>query len=176
MGGAMRRNGVRRLARGAAVAAFGLAVASCGAVQNMMPEPGDFHLPNPRNYAPTQVSSYARPVTASEQVTAADLVDAQGSCPGVAPTAPGPASGVALEMTECQVVRALGPPQQAEIDSAQPGARGVTLTYVNSDRSGIYRFVNGRLATIDRGAEPDPPPVTKKPAAKKPKQPPAPPA
>jgi hypothetical protein len=57
------------------------------------------------------------------------------------------------------------------------GARTAVLTYTVGERAGIYRFANGRLSSIDRGAEPPPPQVAaKKPAPRKPKPPPTPPA
>jgi hypothetical protein len=75
--------------------------------------------------------------------------------------------GVGLEMTECEVVRALGTPQSAEV-GAENGVRVVLLNYRSGDRPGIYRFFSGRLKSIEQGDEP--PPVAKKPpAAKKPK-------
>ena len=188
MGGARaessRWTDVRVLARRAVVGAFALAAGACGTVQNMMPDPRDFHLPEAKNYAPTAVSSYARPVMPQEPVGPGDLVDGQGLCAGVAPagvSSDGPAPGgatngsVALEMTECQVARALGPPQQSEVGGRPAGGRTVLLTYVGGERAGIYRFVNGRLTSIERGPEPPaPPPVAKKPPPKKPKPPPPP--
>jgi len=182
--GALRSIGARAFARGAAVVAFALATAACGTIENMMPDPRDFHLPEAKNYAPTSMSAFARPVTAKGKVGPADLVDAQGFCAGAAPVRvsndappealPTAIGTVALEMTECEVARALGPPEQAEIARTPQGARTVALTYLAGERAGIYRFVDGRLTSIERGPEP-PPPVAKKPPPKKPK-PPAPPA
>ena len=133
MGGATVWMGMRAVARGATVAAFALAAGACGTVENMLPDPRDFHLPEAKNYTPTAMSAYARPVSATGQVGAADLVDGQGLCPGVAPVmasndsppdvaTPTGTGSVALEMSECQVARALGPPQQAEIASTPQGA------------------------------------------------------
>lgn len=189
MDGAMRRVG-GAFAHGAGMVALALGLAACGAVQNMMPDPADFHLPDTRNFRPTNVQAYAPPVSASGAVGAAELVDARGACPDIAPTVasgdalpgiggpgvPATPNGVALEMTECQVARALGPPQQAEIGATPRGVRTAVLTYVTGDRAGIYRFVNGRLTAIERGAEAEPPPVAKKPPPKKPKPPAPPPA
>jgi hypothetical protein len=64
-------------------------------------------------------------------------------------------------MTECEVVRAAGPPASVEMGTG--AERTVTLTYNTPDRP-IYHFVGGRLKSIERGAEP--PPEPKKPTAK----------
>ena len=76
-------------------------------------------------------------------------------------------SGIALQMTECQVVAVAGYTDRVEISADPRGQRLVTLTYLTGDRPGIYRFVNGRLSSMERVAEP---PQPKKPTktAKKP--------
>lgn len=74
-------------------------------------------------------------------------------------------SGIALQMTECQVVAVAGSTDRVEISAGPGGQRLVTLTYVSGDRPGIYRFVNGRLNTMERVAEqPQPRRAAKKPA------------
>lgn len=130
-----------------------------------------------------------RDQNALRPVTADDYVNADGSCPLPATAAAAPAAeanagsvagdlasapaarapiggGVALTMTECEVVTRLGPPQQLDIGS-NVGDRMVTMTYVQGDRPGIYHFAGGRLKEIERGAEPEP--VKQKPVKKKPK-------
>ncbi len=185
MGGAMGRSaGFRALGRWAAIAGLAGVAAACGALENMTPNMGDFHpLPSVKSMTPAVMTPYTRQLTPSGPVPSTDLVDGQGLCAGVAsaygaPDAPGsvPSRGVVLEMTECEVARALGQPQQAEVTPDPNGARVVVLTYRGGERPGIYRFVNGRLNTIDRGNEPPPPEVARKPAPKKPKTPAAPPA
>ena len=74
--------------------------------------------------------------------------------------------GIALQMTECDVVRRAGPPSEVQIGANERGDRTVTMTYAAADRP-IYRFTGGRLSLIDRGAEPPPEPAKKKPAAKR---------
>lgn len=64
--------------------------------------------------------------------------------------------GIALQMTECEVVRLAGYTDRVEISANERGQRTVTLTYMTGARPGIYRFVGGRLATMDRVAEPEP--------------------
>ena len=86
------------------------------------------------------------------------------------PTAPGPQSSpapgrrIALEMSECDLVRAAGYTNQIEISTNERGERSVVLTYLTGDQPGIYRFVSGRLKSIERVAEP---PALAKPAAPK---------
>ena len=73
--------------------------------------------------------------------------------------------GIALDMSECDVVRALGYTGQVEISTNERGERSVVLTYLQGERAGIYCFVSGRLKTMERAPEP---PAAAKPAPKKP--------
>jgi hypothetical protein len=123
-------------------------------------------------------------------VTPNDLIGADGSCAG----APGPASamaatdsntpdsnaealqgqgglpqvsgGIALAMTECEVVQRAGIPTQFEI-GADGQERVTTITYTQGMWPGLYRFRGGRLTSIERVAVPEPPKPTRKPAPKK---------
>jgi len=89
-----------------------------------------------------------------------------------APTAAGGtvAGGIALQMTECDVVRRAGPVEKIDIGSDERGERAVTLTYLRGPWPGIYRFTGGRLVSIERAPGPPPAPAkapkasTKKPA------------
>ena len=76
-------------------------------------------------------------------------------------------TGIALQMTECQVVAVAGTTDRVEISGGPGGQRLVTLTYLTGDRPGIYRFINGRLNSMERV---EAPPQPKKPTktAKKP--------
>ncbi|MGB9365579.1 MAG: hypothetical protein WCE79_06170 [Xanthobacteraceae bacterium] len=76
-------------------------------------------------------------------------------------------TGIALQMTECQVIAVAGSTDRIEISAGPGGQRLVTLTYVSGERPGIYRFVNGRLNTMERVAEQPQPKRTAK-TAKKP--------
>jgi hypothetical protein len=109
-----------------------------------------------------------------------DLVDAEGRCAGEAPAQvdnslePGLAAqpaaprGVALQMTECEVARALGQAQRVDVVPGASGERSVVMSYTLGERAGVYRFQSGRLVSVERGAEPPPPPpVAKQPAKKK---------
>ena len=81
--------------------------------------------------------------------------------PNAPPQVRGGPSGIALQMTECQVVQVAGYTDRVEIGANERGQRAVTLTYLSGDRPGIYRFIGGRLASMERVAEQ--PQQTKKP-------------
>jgi len=110
-------------------------------------------------------------------VTAADLVNATGQCAGeggqagndtsTAGAAP-VAGGIALQMTECDVVRRAGPVEKIDFGSDDRGERVVTLTYLRGPWPGIYRFAGGRLVSIERAstAPPAPPKAQKAPVKK----------
>src|SRR5262249_46200998 len=112
-------------------------------------------------------------ISPTAPVGPADLVNGQGQC-STSPAADASPRGVRLDMTECEVVNALGPPNTVDFPSQGGGSeRRVILTYKSGERPGIYAFSGGRLSDIERGDEP-PPTVAKKPPAKKSKpQPPA---
>jgi hypothetical protein len=116
-------------------------------------------------------------------VTAEDMVDAEGRCAGVAASAP-PAdgnppadpnfvplvpSGVALDMTECEVVKRAGAPEKVDLGTNERSERTATLTYIHGPRPGIYHFTAGRLASMERAPEPPPPPKPARPQKRAPK-------
>lgn len=166
--------GQRMLARGVAMVALAASVAACGSIQNMIPDPGNFKLPDRSTFLPTTSKSYASPLSSTDPVPSADLVDGQGQCAGAALATPDAASapprGVSLDMTECQVVRALGQPQAVDATPQPGGRRHVVITYRTGEHAGIYEFVDGRLTSVERGDEPAPA-VARKPSAKKPRPP-----
>ena len=109
--------------------------------------------------------------------TSADFVGPQGECPPNSALTPSPVDegglplvqgGIALQMTECDVVRRAGVPDNIQVGRNERGEREAVLTYAGGPRPGIYRFAAGRLYTIERGPEPPPPPSATKKAAKKP--------
>ena len=98
--------------------------------------------------APIERSTQALYFTAGPQ--------AGGSSPSAAPPDPRQgARGVGLEMSECEVVRIVGPTPNVQIGANERGQRTVTLTYMSGERPGIYQFVDGRLKTMQRVAEPE---------------------
>ena len=170
--------------RAVALAAAALGLAGCSSAQ--LPEMSEVKLlPEMRSFLPSNSNTYSSVTTMRtlKPVGPTDLVDGQGLCAGM--QAPAPVSAepgavtneaapaaqpalpqpVALEMTECDVARALGQPARAEVGS-EGSERVVTMTYIGSDRSGVYRFKAGRLASIERGPEPPAPPKPEKKAKK----------
>lgn len=121
-------------------------------------------------------------------INANDLVNANGTCaPRPAPKVAAPAAGgqaatpaasgdtdrllgggVALGMSECDVVYRAGPPSSVEIGKNANGDRTAVLTYNGGLRPGIYHFEHGALAAMDRIAAPaaPAPQVAKKKSAK----------
>ena len=97
------------------------------------------------------------------------------AAPAAANAAPTPPvlGTVGLDMSECEVVRTIGPPQSVNISTGERGERQVTMIYMGNERAGTYLFRNGRLSSLERGPEPppppkvEPPPKKKKPVAKK---------
>src|SRR5687767_13577189 len=61
-----------------------------------------------------------------------------------------PPRGIALGMTECDLVRIAGPTDQISIATNERGERVVVLTYPQGERAGIYRFASGLLVTIEQ--------------------------
>jgi hypothetical protein len=97
-------------------------------------------------------------------VTAADLVGPEGQCSvagseqagaesgaaaGQAQTAP-MLGGIALQMTECDVVRRAGPVEKIDLGANERGERSLVLTYLRGPWPGVYRFAGGRLVSIER--------------------------
>jgi hypothetical protein len=189
----MRRS-FNRISRAALLAAVG-ALAACS---SSMPDFSQFKLPTARTLMPANVDNYVPPVSvrAVRPIVPSDLVDAQGMCAALAPpaapqadqasdsAAPAPVVAppailgpVGLDMSECEVVAAIGMPQSVNVGSTERGARKVTMVYMTSERAGTYEFIDGRLKSLERGPEPPPAPKPekkKKPATAKkpvPKQP-----
>ena len=100
-------------------------------------------------------------------ITANDLVNSNGSCPPPAavpapPPAPGQAAaptaadtaallggGIAVGMSECDVVFRAGQPSSVQIGSLPNGDRTAVLTFDAGPRAGIYRFQRGELREMD---------------------------
>lgn len=129
------------------------------------------------------VSIDTPPLSPDRPVTAADLVSADGACPGMAAAgvpananassdgsavAPSTTGNVALGHTECDVVRGIGAPDSVNISNNERGDRVAVVTFSRGQRAGIYTFTGGRLSSIERGADPVDEPKTAKPKKKKP--------
>jgi hypothetical protein len=158
--------------------AMAIALPAIAAGCSHLPDVGAMKLPrvDTNAFALQNPNLYNRQRAFFQPVKPEDLVDAEGRCAAQAPTGidaslepdlaaqPPPAfqRGVGLQMTECEVARALGQAQNVEISPGVGDARVVTMTYMSGERAGIYRFTGGRLAAIERGAEPPPPPRPEK--------------
>jgi hypothetical protein len=132
-------------------------------------------------------SIQAPPLTPDKPITSDDLVSSEGMCPGMTPP-PGPAEAnasadaaaaatpqpvtgtVALGHTECDVVRAIGVPNNVNISKNERGDREAVVTYNQGPRPGIYTFSAGRLTSIE-GVEVAPAPKPKASKAKAKKKP-----
>jgi hypothetical protein len=100
-------------------------------------------------------------------ITQNDLINPDGSCafvaatdgvaspsdPGEALTGQGPLpavqGGVALGMSECEILQRTGAPGNFNI-SAEGTERVATLTVMRGSWPGLYRFRGGRLVSIER--------------------------
>jgi hypothetical protein len=74
-------------------------------------------------------------------------------------------AAIALEMSECDVVKRAGIAEKVDIGTNERQERTATLTYIKGQRPGIYRFTAGRLASMELAPEaPGPAKPAKKPA------------
>ena len=62
-------------------------------------------------------------------------------------------AAIALDMTECDVVKRAGVAERAEIGTNDRSERTATLTYTRGERPGIYNFVDGRLKSMELGPD-----------------------
>jgi len=164
------RNQMRGLAL--PVTMLALTLSACGSMERvteLVPRAADFSVTS-FEWNPYSKASMSVPSTFKRTpVTAADYVGADGSCAGAAaaedssePKVPG---AVALQMSECAVVRVLGAPEKIDIGANERGERLTKLLYSRGERAGVYSFTAGQLTEIARVAEPQPP-KPQKPAAK----------
>jgi hypothetical protein len=134
-----------------------------------MPDTDSFRAPDAATlFAPRSVTNYKSMTL--PPVTPADLVDANGSCAGAAAMASGEGvpmipAAIALEMSECDVVKRAGIAEKVDIGTNDRFERTATLTYIKGQRPGIYKFTAGRLASMELAPEaPGPAKPAKKPA------------
>ena len=108
-------------------------------------------------------------VFSSKKNAAADLLNADGQCSAAASEQAGAGTGgIALHMTECEVVRRAGPVEKFEFGQDNRAERSLVLTYLHGPAPGIYRFSGGRLVAIERAPIPAPEVPQKRGATKKP--------
>lgn len=128
--------------------------------------------------APATPVAAAPPPAPAPGATAALPPGAAPSTPPGAPLPPSPdgtandpllGSGIALGMSECEVVYRAGAPSSVQISALPNGDRTAALTFSAGPRPGIYHFVRGSLTEMDAVAAPPAPPP--KVAKKKPPKP-----
>ena len=137
----------------------GLALGACA-----MPDTDSFRAPDASAlFAARSVANYRDKVL--PPVAPADLVDASGNCAVADASIPPVPAAIALEMTECDVVKRAGVAGSAQIGTSDRGERTATLTYASGERPGVYNFVDGRLKSMELGPDqPAAPKTAKKPA------------
>ena len=139
----------------------------CGApVVEAAPAPAAAPAPPSERPADRPVGSVAGDL-ASAPMPAGTPASAQPNAglPEPPPGAPQLMGGIALGMSECDVVRRAGLPGNINIGAGDRGDRKVVLTYLTGSWPGIYTFDAGRLKIVDRA--PEPPPSAKPPAKTK---------
>ncbi len=102
-------------------------------------------------------------------VTSEDLVGPDGTCaaqsaavatagePVLPPGTPTVQGGIALQMTECDVVRRAGLATKVDLGTTANGERSALMTFTRGPHPGVYRFAGGRLVSIERAPGPDTP-------------------
>ena len=142
-----------------------LGACSMGGMSEMIPK-ADFTGFEWNPYSKASTGTLAPRLTRAP-ATPADYVTADGSCAGAASEeSAAAAAAVALQMTECNVVRALGAPEKIEIGANERGDRTAKLLYSRGERPGLYYFTAGQLTQVERVAEPSPPPKPQRPPPK----------
>ena len=165
----------QKLVNGLAIVALASVLPACAVDLNV----SDLNLRNKISNLGTSTLSFQGGRDFSlRPITQQDLVGPEGQCTGSASpsmsttdadgqSAPAPAlmtSGIALQMTECEVVQRAGGPDGIDF-SSEGGGRSVVLTYTHGARPGIYRFSDGRLYSIERAPEPAGTPKSQKKSA-----------
>jgi hypothetical protein len=114
------------------------------------------------------------PLSEQKPIAPDDLISAEGYCSGMAPpsdanaltenqaapagtTVQAAPAGIALGRSECEVARYAGRPDNVELGNDPRGDRTAVLTYLKGPRPGIYRFIAGRLSSVERAPVPEAP-------------------
>jgi hypothetical protein len=88
-----------------------------------------------------------------------DIIDADGRCMSTrmdglkqrpAPDMQLNPTAVSLNLSECEVVKRVGPPDRIKIGVNSRGERSTSLIYASAERTGVYQFTSGRLQSIER--------------------------
>jgi hypothetical protein len=154
-------------------------IAGCSGTSDLLSKDAEW-FQRPGRLFIRNISIDSAPLNPNTPVAAADLVSADGACPGMGPAdaqalTDGPAGApaapvggsVALGHTECDVVRGIGAPDSVNLSANAGGERVAVVTWSRGSRAGIYTFNGGRLSSVERGPEPVAQPKIAKPKAKK---------
>jgi hypothetical protein len=104
-----------------------------------------------------------------QQAAAAPAANQPGSAPAASDTGTLLGGGIALGMSECDVVFRAGAPNNVQIGKNPNGDRTAVLTFSGGPRAGIYHFQSGALMEVERG---ETAPAATQTAKKKPSSPP----
>ena len=151
--------------------ALATALVGCGSAGDLLNRDAEwFNRPSRIFTNATQIET--PPLTEQKPIAPDDLISAEGYCSGmaapsdanaltetVAPAANAASApaGIALGRSECEVARYAGLPDNVEISNDPRGDRTAVLTYLKGPRPGIYRFIAGRLSSVDRAPVPETP-------------------
>jgi hypothetical protein len=156
-------------------ATFGAMVALCGCADSgpSLKSADFFGAKGGYTYSDLGDARRDRPITVN------DLIDPNGGCPRPVAAASAQAGtgtddsggllggGVAIGMSECDVVQRLGQPNNVNLGQNPNGLRSAILTYNAGSRPGVYRFEAGKLTEMDRVEQPATQAELKAPAKKK---------
>jgi hypothetical protein len=90
------------------------------------------------------------PPPAVQQAPAAAAANQTGSAPAATDTSALLGGGIALGMSECDVVFRAGAPNNVQIGKNPNGERTAVLTFDSGPRPGIYHFDAGKLMEVER--------------------------
>ncbi len=127
----------------------------CGAPAVAEAPPAPAAAPTPP--ADRQVGGMAGDLANAPMPAAAPAAANPNAVPQDQQGGPTVAGGIALGMTECDVVRRAGVPGNVNIGAGDKGERKVVLTYLAGTWPGIYTFDAGRLKVVDRAPVPETP-------------------
>ena len=91
------------------------------------------------------------PPPAAQQAAASTPVDPSGGAPSATDTGALLSGGIALGMSECDVVFRAGAPSDIQIDQNPNHDRTTVLTFNSGPHPGIYHFRGGALIEVERG-------------------------
>ena len=168
----VRRNGIAAKQIAILLAAAPL-LAACGGLSDFSLKDQEWFARPGRIFKAGNTSIETPPLTPTKEVTANDLIGADGSCAGMPtpgasadanasseaqPAAPQAVTApVALGHTECDVVRAIAAaPDDVNLSSNERGDRVALITWRHGPRPGAYTFTSGRLTSIERVDVPPP--------------------